>query len=45
VVTPTTGVDYLGLLLAKHDAEHFGSIAFRDLAPHRQQVELEDQRP
>ena len=36
VATPTTGVDYLGLVLAKHEAEHFGSIAFRDLAPHRQ---------
>jgi len=32
--TPTpTGVDYLGLVLAAHEAEHFGSIAFRDLAP------------
>jgi putative transposase len=45
VVTPTTGVDYLGLVLAKHEAEHFGSIAFRDLAPHRQHAELEDQLP
>ena len=44
-VTPNTGVDYLGLVLAKHEAEHFGSIAFRDLAPHRQHVELEDQLP
>jgi len=45
VVTPTTGVDYLGLVLAKHEAEHFGSIAFRDLAPHSQPMELEDQVP
>jgi putative transposase len=45
VATPTTGVDYLGLVLAKHEAEHFGAIAFRDLAPRRQQPELEDQLP
>ena len=44
-VTPTTGVDYLGLVLAKHEAEHFGSIAFRDLAPHRQPMDPEDQLP
>ena len=31
MATPT-GVDYLGLVLAAHEAEHFGSIAFRDLA-------------
>ncbi len=42
-VTPTTGIDYLGLVLAKHEAEHFGSIAFRDLAA--PQPELEDQVP
>src|SRR5215207_5129963 len=45
VATPTTGIDYLGLVLAKHEAEHFGSIAFRDLAPHRQHEDLEDQLP
>jgi len=45
VATPSTGVDYLGLVLAKHEAEHFGAIAFRDLAPRRQQPELEDQLP
>jgi putative transposase len=42
-VMPATGVDYLGLVLAKHEAEHFGSIAFRDLAAHP--AELEDQVP
>jgi putative transposase len=45
MVTPTTGVDYLGLVLAKHETEHFGSIAFRDLAPHQDRPEPEDQVP
>jgi hypothetical protein len=45
MVTPTTGVDYLGLVLAKHEAEHFGSIAFRDLAAGRQPSALEDEVP
>jgi len=45
VATPTTGIDYLGLVLAKHEAEHFGAIAFRDLAPQRQQPQLEDYVP
>ncbi len=44
-VTPTTGVDYLGLVLAKHEAEHFGSIAFRDLASPSNQSEQEDEQP
>jgi len=44
-VTPTTGVDYLGLVLAKHEAEHFGSIAFRDLASQSNQSEQEDEQP
>jgi putative transposase len=43
--TPTpTGVDYLGLVLAAHEAEHFGSIAFRDLAP-EPTTELEQEQP
>jgi putative transposase len=29
--TPTSGVDYLGLVLAAHDAETLGQIAYRDL--------------
>ena len=45
VVTPSTGVDYLGLVLAKHEAEHFGAIAFRDLAPQHRRAEQEDQVP
>ena len=28
---PPTGVDYLGLVLAAHDAETLGHLAFRDL--------------
>ena len=28
---PSTGVDYLGLVLAAHDAETLGQLAFRDL--------------
>jgi putative transposase len=44
-VTPTAGVDYLGLVLAKHEAEHFGSIAFRDLAPPRPPSDLEHELP
>jgi hypothetical protein len=32
-----TGVDYLGLVLAAHDAETLGQLAFRDL--HLQQPE------
>ncbi len=44
-VTPKTGVDYLGLVLAKHEAEHFGSIAFRDLAALERQSQAEDQVP
>jgi putative transposase len=28
---PSTGVDYLGLVLAAHDAETLGRIAYRDL--------------
>jgi putative transposase len=28
---PPTGVDYLGLVLAAHDAETLGQLAFRDL--------------
>jgi len=42
--TPT-GVDYLGLVLAAHEAEHFGSIAFRDLASQPNQPEPEDEQP
>ena len=42
-VTPTTGVDYLGLVLAKHEAEHFGSIAFRDLASASYASELNEE--
>jgi hypothetical protein len=45
VARPTSGIDYLGLVLAKHEAQHFGAIAFRDLAPRRQRTELEDQLP
>jgi putative transposase len=44
-VTPTSGVDYLGLVLAKHEAEHFGSIAFRDLAAPDHAADAEDQVP
>jgi hypothetical protein len=29
--SPPTGVDYLGLVLAAHDAETLGQLAFRDL--------------
>ncbi len=42
--TPT-GVDYLGLVLAAHEAEHFGAIAFRDLASPPHQLEPEDEQP
>jgi Mu transposase, C-terminal len=28
---PSTGVDYLGIVLAAHDAETLGQLAFRDL--------------
>jgi len=42
--TPS-GVDYLGLVLAAHEAEHFGSIAFRDLASQPNQPEPEDEQP
>jgi putative transposase len=28
---PSTGVDYLGLVLAAHEAQTLGEIAFRDL--------------
>jgi putative transposase len=45
VATPSTGVDYLGLVLAKHEAEHFGSIAFRDLSPQRQHPAPEEHQP
>jgi putative transposase len=41
-----TGVDYLGLVLAAHEAETFGSIAFRDLpSPPSSQSEPEDEQP
>jgi putative transposase len=29
--TPSSGIDYLGLVLAAHDAETLGQLAFRDL--------------
>jgi putative transposase len=39
--TPSTGVDYLGLVLAAHDAETLGQLAYRDLPTDH----LEDQQP
>jgi putative transposase len=39
--TPSTGVDYLGLVLAAHDAETLGQLAFRDLPTRRS----EDHQP
>jgi len=40
-----TGVDYLGLVLAAHEAEHFRSIAFRVLASQANQPEPKDEQP
>jgi putative transposase len=40
-----TGVDFLGLVLATHEAEHFGSIAFRALASQPNQLEPEGEQP
>jgi hypothetical protein len=38
-----TGVDYLGLVLAAHDAETLGQLAFRDLlVPQPHAAHLED---
>jgi putative transposase len=41
IAAPSTGVDYLGLVLAAHEAETFGSIAFRELTPTSTQPEPE----
>jgi putative transposase len=43
--TPSTGVDYLGLVLAAHDAETLGQLAFRDLpSMHVEHPSNDDQR-
>jgi putative transposase len=48
---PSTGVDYLGLVLAAHDAETLGQLAFRDLPskhiahPSNDDSQHEDHRP
>ncbi len=38
-----TGVDYLGLVLAAHEAQTFGSIAYRSLASQTSEPEEEEQ--
>jgi len=43
---PATGVDYLGLVLAAHEAQTLGEIAFRDLPASRPQtIAAEEDQP
>ncbi len=42
---PSTGVDYLGLVLAAHDAETLGQLAFRDLPVQQPEDHQPEDRP